>query len=78
MRIITRGGLLLRVWLKDERRSQQWLAEQIGTDQTSVSAWMVGLREVPLRFAVAIHKLTKKKIPVAAWTIPADSDSSAA
>lgn len=68
----TKGGELLRAWLKEERRTQEWLAEQLGTHQTTVSGWLLG-REISLKFAVAIHKLTK--IPVSTWTLPADESA---
>jgi len=64
-----RGGERLRVWLEDERRTQQWLGEQIGTHQTNVSAWIRG-RPIPLEMAVKIEKLTG--IEVEDWTAEAE------
>jgi plasmid maintenance system antidote protein VapI len=52
-----RGGTLLRDWLRDERRTQEWLGAEIGTHQTNVSAWIRG-RPIPLDMAVAIERLT--------------------
>ncbi len=52
------GGALLRAWLRDERRTQDWLGEQIGgAHQTNVSAWIRG-RAIPLEAAIAIERLT--------------------
>lgn len=52
------GGALLKAWLRDERRTQDWLGEQIGGQhQTNVSAWIRG-RAIPLDAAIAIEKLT--------------------
>lgn len=65
-----RGGARLRQWLEDERRTQDWLAEQIDTHQTNVSAWIRG-REIPLRMAIRIRKLTD--IPVEDWVVEAES-----
>lgn len=64
-----RAGVRLREWLDAERRSQEWLGEQIGTHQTNVSAWIRG-RPVPVSAAVAIEKLTG--IEVEDWTVEAD------
>lgn len=63
----TRGGERLRGWLEDERRSQAWLADQIGSLQQNVSAWIRG-RQIPLDAALAIEKLTG--IGVSAWAEP--------
>jgi len=71
-----RGGALLRAWLKDERRSQEWLAEQIGNSQTNISAWILGPRPPPLDVALAIEKTTG--IPVHAWGEAADSGTDVA
>ncbi len=64
-----RGGVRLEEWIKEDRRTQAWVAEQIGTHQTNVSAWIRG-RPIPLRMAVKIQKLTG--IEVEDWTIEAD------
>lgn len=64
-----RGGVRLRDWLRDERRTQEWLGEQIGTHQTNVSAWIRG-RPIPVEMAVKIEKLTG--IEVEDWTVEAD------
>lgn len=66
-----RGGALLRAWLKAERRSQEWLAEQIENSQTNISQWIIGPRPPPLDVAIAIEKITN--IPVHAWGESADS-----
>ena len=62
---------MLRAWLKEERRSQQWLAEQIDNSQTNISAWIIGPRPPPLEVALAIREVTG--IPVESWALPADS-----
>ena len=67
-----RGGVLLREWLDEERRTQEWLAEQIGTHQTNVSAWIRG-RPIPLAMAIAIRDVTK--IDVEEWTRETESGS---
>ncbi len=64
-----RAGVRLRDWLASERRTQEWLGEQIGSHQTNVSAWMRG-RPIPLAAAVAIEKLTG--IEVEDWIVEAD------
>lgn len=71
-----RGGVRLRDWLKSERRTQEWLAEQIGTHQTNVSRWILG-RPIPTKMAVKLEELTG--IEVRDWTIEAEeSDPSGA
>lgn len=62
-----RGGELLRRWLEDERRSQEWIADQIGTHQTNVSRWIRGW-DMPLDMAIAIRKVTG--IEVETWVQP--------
>lgn len=69
-----RGGARLRQWLDDERRTQDWLAEQIGTHQTNISAWIRG-RPIPLAEAVAIRKITD--IPVEDWLVVVESSPNA-
>jgi transcriptional regulator with XRE-family HTH domain len=68
------GGVLLRRWLKNERRTQQWLAEQIGNSQTNISAWIIGPRPPPLEVAIAIREITG--IEVDEWAKPAEPNSS--
>lgn len=70
MRVMTqkRGGVRLRDWIRDERRTQEWIGEQIGTHQTNVSAWIRG-RPIPLDKAVAIQKLTG--IGIEDWVVEA-------
>lgn len=70
MRTTTRGARKLREWLREERRTQEWVGEQIGTFQTTVSGWLRG-KTVPLEKALAIRGLTG--IPVEDWTIPEDA-----
>lgn len=57
MKANTVGGLRLRAWIKDERRTQEWIAEQVGAHQTSVSRWLKG-GEVPLAAALKLHEIT--------------------
>jgi plasmid maintenance system antidote protein VapI len=64
-----RGGVRLREWLKEERRTQKWVGEQIGTHQTNVSAWILG-RPIPLEMALAIEVLTG--IEAKAWAEAVD------
>jgi plasmid maintenance system antidote protein VapI len=66
--VMKRGGVRLRDWLREERRTQEWLAEQIGSHQTNISAWIRG-RPIPLEAAVAIERLTG--IEVEDWTVEA-------
>ena len=68
-----RGGQALQQWLRDERRSQAWLADQLRHEgeqlhQTTVSTWIGG--KVPaIAFAVRLETITG--IPVRWWTEPA-------
>ncbi len=64
-----RGGVRLRDWLKNERRTQEWLADQIGTHQTNVSRWILG-RPIPTAMAVKLEELTG--IEVREWTVEAE------
>ncbi len=68
----TRGGVRLRQWLKDKGKTQEWLAEQIETHQTNVSAWILG-RPISIEAAVAIRRVTR--IPVEDWVAPAEESS---
>ncbi len=65
-----RGGVQLREWLSSERRTQEWLGEQLGTHQTNVSAWIRG-RSIPLDMAVKLKALTG--IDVEEWTVEAEA-----
>lgn len=62
----TRGGVLLRDWLERERRSQEWLAEQIGVHQTTVSGWIRGT-EIKARPAALVEEITG--IPISEWSV---------
>ncbi len=68
----THGGVRLRDWLRDERRTQKWLGEQIGTHQTNVSRWILGL-EPPLSMALAVKEITG--IDPSDWLVPADEST---
>ncbi len=70
---LNRGGARLRQWLKEKNKTQEWLAEQIGTHQTNVSAWILG-RPVSIEMALAIRKVTR--IPVEDWIQPASPSES--
>jgi hypothetical protein len=53
----------LKAWLKDEHRSQQWLADKVRrmdgsvVHQTTVSQWCLGT-PIPLHEALQISRLT--------------------
>jgi plasmid maintenance system antidote protein VapI len=64
------AGVRLEEWLRAERRSQEWLAEQLGTHQTSVSRWLLGRARPAVEMAVKIEKLTG--IDVEDWTVEAE------
>lgn len=68
----TRGGVLLREWLREERRTQGWVGEQIRTHQTNVSRWILGCQP-PLDMALAIQELTG--IDPKEWLLPAEESS---
>ena len=70
---IPTGPESLQAWLTEERRTQMWLAGQIGVSQTAVSSWLRGARPPPLATALAIQRLTG--IPVESWAEPAASAS---
>ena len=72
-------------WLRAERRTQEWLAEQIGgTHQTTVSSWLHG-RDIPLEKARRIAEVTGLSVddvalvvseaPASTPALPADDDS---
>lgn len=65
---------MLRDWLEKERRSQEWLAEQIGAHQTSVSRWLLG-KPPSLELALKLEKLAG--IEPEAW-VPEPADSTVA
>lgn len=68
--MVNRGGARLRDWLRDERRTQEWLGEQVGTHQTNISAWLRG-RPIPLDMALKLRTLTG--INVEDWTEEAEA-----
>ena len=70
----TQGGVRLRAWLREQRRTQKWLAEQIGPDahQTYVSRWILG-KAPPLKMAIAVEKITG--IAPSEWLVPAGTPS---
>ena len=37
----------LALWLRDNAKSQQWLATQLGISRTAVQHWVSGRRKVP-------------------------------
>jgi len=55
---------LLQEWMRENRLTQDDLADQLGVAQTSVSQWLSGHAPL-LRHALAIHELTR--IPPTAW-----------
>ena len=61
---ITQGARLLREWLEQQGKNQEWLAAQLTSEregkkvyQSTVSSWLRGA-EVPLWGALAIEKIT--------------------
>lgn len=69
-----RGGVRLRVWLREQNLTQAAFARQIRASQQNLSAWLRG-RPLPLDKAVAIEKTTG--IPVEDWLVAADPLSAA-
>jgi transcriptional regulator with XRE-family HTH domain len=67
----TQGGARLRDWLKEERRTQEWLGEQIGTHQTNISRWLHGAVP-PLEMALKLRDVVG--IEPEAW-VPEPTDS---
>jgi transcriptional regulator with XRE-family HTH domain len=65
----SQAGVRLRQWLQDERRTQEWLAEQLGTFQPNVSRWIRGGPPPSIETAKAIRRITG--ISIEAWTEPA-------
>lgn len=72
----TQGGTLLQAWLRDEHRTQEWLASQLDTYQANVSRWIRGGPLPRLSVLLEIRSLTG--IPVEAWAEPADESMHAA
>ena len=70
----TQGGVRLRNWLRDERRTQKWLGEQIGAHQATVSKWILG-QAPPLAMALAVRDATG--IDPADWLVPAEESATA-
>lgn len=70
------GGVRLRRWLEDERRTQEWLADQLGTYQANVSRWIRGGPPPNLATAIAIRRITG--ISVEAWTESVESGTDVA
>lgn len=62
----SRASEALSKWLKDNAKSQWWLANQLGLSQSAVSAWLAGM-EPKVNTAVAIDRLTKGKVSVEMW-----------
>lgn len=62
----SRAGEALERWLADNDRSQMWLAGQLGVSQSAVSAWIAGMQP-KVNVAVAIERLTKRKVMVEMW-----------
>lgn len=65
------GGVRLRAWLRDHDQTQADLAEQVGTHQTNISAWILG-RPIPIDKAIAIRDVTG--IEVEDWVVDAERD----
>lgn len=68
----TKGCARLRAWLRDERRSQAWIAEQVGVHQTAVSRWLGGAVP-PLESALELRRVTG--IEVEDWAVLAEPSS---
>ncbi len=75
----TQGGVRLRDWLRDERRTQKWLGEQIGvhqsterTHQATVSKWILG-QTPPLAATLAMKDITG--IEPRDWLVPAEESA---
>lgn len=71
---ISKGAVRLRQWLRDERRTQEWLATELGTRQTTVSRWVLGTGQPKIRFALALCRITG--ISVELWAETAETKAS--
>lgn len=69
----SQGGVRLRQWLDDERRTQEWLAGELGTYQANVSRWIRGGPPPTIEVAKAIRRITG--ISIEAWTEPMAAES---
>lgn len=70
----TQGGVRLQRWLEDERRTQAWLASELGTYQANVSRWIRGGPPPRLETAIAIKRITG--ISLESWADPAKAPES--
>ena len=65
----------MRQWLKDERRTQEWLAKELRVRQTSVSRWLRDSKTTTptLESAIAIRRLTG--VSLESWLEPVDQST---
>ena len=62
----------LKVVLAEKKRTNKWLAEQIGVDQATVSKWCTNSSQSPLDAFVAISKHLGVKMEDLIWNIETD------
>lgn len=61
------GPVLLCAWLDGSGTTVRGLAAQLGLSFGAVGHWMAGRRAPSLDVAVALERVTRRKVPVYAW-----------
>ena len=66
-KIIRKGNLLLREWLKSVGWRQKDLAHELATTYPMINRWIMGYNCPRLETAVLIEKITQGYVPTASW-----------
>lgn len=69
-KIITKGNLLLKMWLKDNGLLQKDLADMLLTTYPMVNRWIGGYNCPRLQTAATIEKITQGYVPIGSWAQP--------
>lgn len=61
---------LVRRWLAEQQRTQEWLAGALGVSPAAVVAWLSGRQWPILETAAVLERLTEGAVAASAWADP--------
>ena len=64
------AAALVKGWLAEQGKTQEWLAGALGVGESAVWHWLSGQSAPILETAAVMERLTKGAVPATSWADP--------